>query len=628
MVSVQYPGYTLQPLQPSPLSSLVGGFKQGFASADKYRKDERGQAAQKAIVERALGDGSASSQPQSGGLLSQLGSLYGASPQLNAPQNGGGALGALSSLASGAPVGGVTSQPLQPVGQPQDPASARVGSAFDVTAPGSSKVIDAGPGWTAVDDGRGDRVVRKGSRNWRNNNPGNIEYGDFAKSHGAIGTDGRFAVFPSYDSGRSAKESLLFESGGYKDKTIAGAIARYAPPSENNTGAYIGAVASAAGVSPTTRLADLNPQQRGAMLDAMQKVEGFKQGSVMAYDGGGGGVETPALQSASPDASSAPQGQPQNPMGNFGQAMQLVAGVAGHPQGIKPTSDEFMAMLGSEETRPFAMALWKANVTKAAPDIDQAIKIAQYLDGQQKSATDERHWQADHDLKAQEFGAKPPTVVDQYDPETGAPRKMIWNPQTRGFEPFGGAKAPGANNGITVSPDGTVTIGGKVPTGFEPDPNNPGAIKPIPGGPGTQLPAEVAGRIGLADSFMQDYPKLRQSISNGDVTGAFDRGMAGNNSSSPQAQIMRQIQSGTDALQRMLTGAGMPASEAEGYARRYLPTYTDDAASMTQKIDQLKKELLSVRETVMRGRGGASSDAPAGGGNTGSTSTGLKWSVQ
>lgn len=28
-----------------------------------------------------------------------------------------------------------------------------------------------------------------GSRSWRNNNPGNLEYGKFAKQHGAIGTD-------------------------------------------------------------------------------------------------------------------------------------------------------------------------------------------------------------------------------------------------------------------------------------------------------------------------------------------------------------------------------------------------------------------------------------------------------
>ncbi len=46
-----------------------------------------------------------------------------------------------------------------------------------------------------------------GSRSWRNNNPGNIEYGPFARSMGATGTDGRFAKFPSYEAGRRRKRS-------------------------------------------------------------------------------------------------------------------------------------------------------------------------------------------------------------------------------------------------------------------------------------------------------------------------------------------------------------------------------------------------------------------------------------
>ena len=142
---------------------------------------------------------------------------------------------------------------------------------------GFLKVIDAGKGWTQVEGPNG-TVKRIGARNWRNNNPGNIEYGDFAKKLGAIGTDGRFAVFPTYEQGRKAKESLLFENPNYKDKTIAAAISRYAPPSENNTNAYISSVANAVGVSSDTPLSALTPQQRIAMMDAMQKVEGFRPG--------------------------------------------------------------------------------------------------------------------------------------------------------------------------------------------------------------------------------------------------------------------------------------------------------------------------------------------------------------
>ena len=138
-------------------------------------------------------------------------------------------------------------------------------------------VVSAGKGYTEVR--RGNEVIRRqGSRAWRNNNPGNIEYGPFARSKGAVGSDGRFAVFETYEAGRAAKEALLFESSSYRGRTIAEAIARYAPPSENDTSAYARAVARAIGVPVTTKLLELSKAERTLMLDAMEKVEGFKPG--------------------------------------------------------------------------------------------------------------------------------------------------------------------------------------------------------------------------------------------------------------------------------------------------------------------------------------------------------------
>lgn len=50
-----------------------------------------------------------------------------------------------------------------------------------------------------------------GTRNWRNNNPGNIGYGNgnLVKKLGAIGKAGGFAVFPDYETGRKAIFSVL-----------------------------------------------------------------------------------------------------------------------------------------------------------------------------------------------------------------------------------------------------------------------------------------------------------------------------------------------------------------------------------------------------------------------------------
>lgn len=192
-----------------------------------------------------------------------------------------------------------------------------------------------------------------------------------------------------------------------------------------------------------------------------------------------------------------------------------------------------------------------------------------------------------------------------------------FDPATRRFEKLG--SAPKADSGgITIGPDGTVQIGGgpKLPANFMPDPANPGAVKPIPGGPGEQLPAELAGRIAIADSFLGQAPDIRNKLESGAVTGWFDRFQAGNNASSDQAAVFRQMQSGSDALQRLLTGAGMTESEAAIYAQRYLPSYTDDAASAVAKLDQVTREIENARAAALRGRGGTGANVTPNGADT------------
>ena len=153
----------------------------------------------------------------------------------------------------------------------------------------------------------------------------------------------------------------------------------------------------------------------------------------------------------------------------------------------------------------------------------------------------------------------------------------------------------------------TIDMGGyKLPPGYRPkDPGNPDAgVEPIPGGPAEELPAELAARIGLADSFIGEVPALRERIIGGEATGPVDVTQAGWNSSSTQAEVRRKVLSGIDAMKRMLSGAGLPVAEQAEYEYRYLPGYTDDAKSAAQKLDQLAAELANVKKTVMRGRGG------------------------
>lgn len=138
-----------------------------------------------------------------------------------------------------------------------------------------------------------------GSRAWRNNNEGNLEFGKFAKAHGAIGTDGRFAIFPDEETGRRAKEALIFESNGgkylannpldygkgigYRDKTLLQTIAAYAPSGENNTRAYRQRVLAAVG-GRNKKMRDYTADERQAIMQAMRKVEGWKAGQIRHLD--------------------------------------------------------------------------------------------------------------------------------------------------------------------------------------------------------------------------------------------------------------------------------------------------------------------------------------------------------
>lgn len=117
-----------------------------------------------------------------------------------------------------------------------------------------------------------------GHRNWRNNNPGNIEYGPFAKSHGAIGSDGRFAVFRTINDGFAAADALL-KSSAYANRSIAQSVERWAPRNENDTDAYINAYRSA-GFDVNKRYSDLSLSEQRRFLQTKMRIEGGAQGKV------------------------------------------------------------------------------------------------------------------------------------------------------------------------------------------------------------------------------------------------------------------------------------------------------------------------------------------------------------
>lgn len=76
----------------------------------------------------------------------------------------------------------------------------------------------------------------------RNNNPGNIEFGKYARSKGSTraGEGGRFAYFSTMREGIAALAALLLiYYRTHKIATIRGVVNRWAPGTENNVDAYI-----------------------------------------------------------------------------------------------------------------------------------------------------------------------------------------------------------------------------------------------------------------------------------------------------------------------------------------------------------------------------------------------------
>lgn len=137
----------------------------------------------------------------------------------------------------------------------------------------------------------------KGPRNQRNNNPGNIEYGQFAIAHGATGSDGRFAIFPTLEAGYAAQQDLLKSYGKKGINTISGVVGKWAPSSENDTGKYSAFVAKKMGIGANEQIDLSNPEIRAQLSKHMSRYEGMPESALAAADrarlgGGSSGVVT------------------------------------------------------------------------------------------------------------------------------------------------------------------------------------------------------------------------------------------------------------------------------------------------------------------------------------------------
>lgn len=110
------------------------------------------------------------------------------------------------------------------------------------------------------------------TRGIRNNNPGNIDRHEGVVWVGMSSeqTDPRFIVFRTPEYGiRALAKTLLTYQAKYKLDTIREVIGRWAPPVENDTGAYAEHVAELLGVSEDSRISLSDPGTLTAITEAI-----------------------------------------------------------------------------------------------------------------------------------------------------------------------------------------------------------------------------------------------------------------------------------------------------------------------------------------------------------------------
>ena len=160
-----------------------------------------------------------------------------------------------------------------------------------------AKLIDNGGGskYIIVQDSTGATVKRAGNRNWRNNNPGNLQGSSFSYSQpGVIGKDYYGdPIFDTYENGLAAQAKLIFgPSSVYRPLTVEGAIYKYTPNEvEKATGqrgnpenTIKNIINDVPGVTRNTPWSSLTPAQQQGVIRTINRLEGYKVGTVSEID--------------------------------------------------------------------------------------------------------------------------------------------------------------------------------------------------------------------------------------------------------------------------------------------------------------------------------------------------------
>lgn len=436
----------------------------------------------------------------------------------------------------------------------------------------------------------------------KNNNPGNI------RNTNAPG----FKAYTTPEEGLADMSRLL---SAYQDKyglnTVEGIISRWAPPTENNTPAYIGMVADALGVSPTDAINVNDPAVKQKLMAAMIQVEHgaqpFTPDQLLAAAGGAPGAASPA--------GSSPAG---GPTGGLPQGARMVLGKDGQP-------------LAAGDGK-----VWFAPPdANGAPDWNQAVAVApggqggsQGLPGGSEGERT-RAFLADYSYRVKNGQPTTPQedyyYAQAYAEETRPKRFMTPDGQmyeqpgldlaTAGLVPPKGMAAgqPG-QGGQTGTAGGAQPVGGRRMTEEQ--------------GKALGYATRMAEAAQVIDGLIQQgwQPDLGgEAINSLGVAGNWMQGTFGGENRQQFEQAKRNF---VNALLRRESGAVIADSEFENADKQYFPQPGDSPQVLAQKKQNRDTAIQTMNDAgqgVQPGTGALAQ--PQQGSQTEGTAGGVQWRI-
>jgi hypothetical protein len=192
----------------------------------------------------------------------------------------------------------------------------------------------------------GDQSLPRGIRN---NNPLNLSY--VQGQPGVQGTDGRFGRYGSMEDGIAAATRQLQMYARRGLNTVAQIIGRWAPPSENNTGAYVARVARELGVAPDAPLNMNDPTVVSRLVGVMAHHENGRpidpavvtRGVAQAL----GGDTVPAAATNAPPPSGASGAAPEAAGNRYAPVIERLLQI-GSPRALQMA--QVLSQVGARET--------------------------------------------------------------------------------------------------------------------------------------------------------------------------------------------------------------------------------------------------------------------------------------